>query len=148
LLSFGAESFAFHFAIQKFKDKDIKNYSVALFFFCGCQISKEEPKLRLFESRVLRRIFGPKRDEVTENRRKLQNEESNELYSSPNIIRVIKSKRMRWAGHVARMGERIDMYRVSVGTHEGNRPLGRSRRRWEDNINMYLQKVGWGNGRD
>jgi len=103
LLSFGAESFAFHFAIQTFKDKDIQNYNVACFFY-GCETSKEEPRLRLFENRVLKIIFGPKRDEVTENRRKLQSEEHNELYSSPNIIRVIKSRRMRWAGHVARMG--------------------------------------------
>jgi len=87
------------------------------------------------------------RDEVTENRRKLQNEERNELYCSPNIIRVIKSRRVRWAGHVARMGERRGVCRVFVGTPEGNRPLGRSRRIWEDNIKMYLQEVGWGHGR-
>jgi hypothetical protein len=79
---------------------------------------------------------------------KLQNEECNELYSSPNIIRVIKSGRMSWAGHVARMGEIIGLYRVLMGTPKGNRPLGRFRRRWEDNIKMYLQEVGWEHGRD
>jgi len=91
---------------------------------------------------MLRRIFGPKRDEVTENWRKPQNEERDELYS-PNIIRVIKSRIMSSAEHVARMGERRGVYRVLVGKSEGNRLLGRSRRRWEDNIKMYLQEVGW-----
>jgi len=87
----------------------------------------------------LRRIFGPKRDEVTVDWRKLHNEELNDLYSSPNILRVINSRRMRWAGHVARMR---GVYRVLVGKPEGNRPLGRPRRRWEDNIKMDLQEVG------
>jgi hypothetical protein len=90
---------------------------------------------------VLRGIFGPKRDEITENWRKLQNEERNELYSSPSIIRVIKSRRMSWAVHVAHMGERRSLYRVLVGTPEGNRPLGSSRRKWENNIKTYLQEV-------
>jgi hypothetical protein len=100
--------------------------------------------LRVFENRVLRGIFGPKRDEVTGEWRRLHNEELNDLYSSPNIIRVIKSRRMRWAGHVARMGEGRGAYRILVGRLEGRRPLGRPRRRWEDNIKMYLQEVGWG----
>jgi hypothetical protein len=95
-------------------------------------------------NRVLRRIFGPKRDEVTGKWRSLHNKELNDLYSSPNIIRAIKSRRMRWAGHVARMGEGRGTYRVLVGRPERRRPLGRPRRRWEDNIKMDLQKVGWG----
>ena len=81
------------------------------------------------------------RDEVTGEWRKLYNEELNDLYSSPNIVRVIKSRRMRWAGHVARMEEERGVYRVSVGKPEGRRPLGRTRRRWVDNIRMYLQEV-------
>jgi hypothetical protein len=98
----------------------------------------------LFENRVLRRIFGPKSDEVTGEWRRLHNEELNDLYSSPTIIRVIKSRRMRWAGHVARMGEGRGAYRILVGIPEGRRPLGRLRCRWEDNIKMDLQEVGWG----
>jgi len=86
---------------------------------------KEERKLRVFENRVLRRIFGPKRDEVTGEWRKLHNEELNDLYWSRNSVRVIKSRRMGWAGHVARMGEKRGVYRVLVGNPEGKRPLGR-----------------------
>ena len=97
----------------------------------------------MFESRVLRRIFGSRRDEVTGEWRKLHNEKLNYLYSSPSIVRVIQSKRMRWVGHVARVGER-GIYRVLVGKLEGKRPLGRPRRRWEDNIKKDLQKVGCG----
>ena len=103
---------------------------------------REEGKLRVFENMVLRRIFGPRRDEVTEEWRRLHNEELNDLYSSPNIVRVIKSRRMRWAGHVARMGKERGVYRVLVGKPEGKRPLGRPRRRWVDNIRMDLQEVG------
>ena len=98
----------------------------------------------MFENRVLRRIFGPKKVEVTGEWRKLHNEELNDLYSPPNIVRMIKSRRMTWAGHVARMGERRGIYRVLVGKHEGKRPLGRPRRRWEDNNKMDLQDVGCG----
>jgi len=90
------------------------------------------------------RIFGPKRDEVTGEWRKLHNEELNDLYCSPNIVRVIKLRRMRWAGHVARMGERRGIYRVLVGKPEEKRPLGRPGRRWEDNIKMDLQEEGCG----
>ena len=92
---------------------------------------------------MLRIIFGPKRDDVTREWRKLHNEELSDLYCSPNIFRVIKSRRMRKAGHVARKGERRDIYRVMVGKPEGKRPLGRPRRRWEDNIKMDLHEVGW-----
>ena len=83
----------------------------------------------MFENKVLRRIFGPRRDEITGEWRRLHNKELNELYYTPNIVRVIKSRRMRWAGHVARMGEKRGAYRVLVGKPEGKRPLGRSRRR-------------------
>ena len=93
------------------------------------------------ERRVLRRIFGPKRDQVTGQLRKLHNEELNYLYPSPNISGVIKSRGMRWAGNVARMRERRDVYKVLVGKPEGKRPLGRPRRRWEYNIKMDLQEV-------
>ena len=105
---------------------------------------REERKLRMFESRMLRRIFVPRRDEVTGEWRRLHNEELNDLYCSPNIVLVIKSRRMRWAGHVARMGEGRVVYRVLVGKPEGKRPLGRPRRRWVDNIRMDLQEMGCG----
>jgi len=103
---------------------------------------QEERKLRVFENMVLRKMFGPRRDEVIEEWRKLHNEELNDLYSSPNIVWVIKMRRMRWAGHVAHMGKEMGMYRVLVGKPEGKRPLGRPRRRWVDNIRMDLQEVG------
>jgi hypothetical protein len=100
--------------------------------------------LRVFENRVLRRIFGPRRDEVTGGWRKLHNEELHGFYSSPSIVRVIKAGRMRWAGHVARMGEVRGANNVLVGRPEGRRPLGRPRRRWEDNIKMDLREIGFG----
>jgi hypothetical protein len=103
----------------------------------------EEHRLRVFENRVLR-IFGPKRDEVTREWTKLHNEELRDLYSSPRTIRIMKSRRMRWAGHVARMGKKRNTYRLLVGKPEGKRPLGRPRRRWMDNIRMDLGEVGWG----
>jgi hypothetical protein len=102
---------------------------------------REEHELRFFEKRVLRRIYGPKR-EVDGPWRKLHNDELHSLYSSPNIVRVIKSRRLRWAGHLARMGEGRGVYGVSVGKSEGKRPLGRPRRRWEDNIKLYLREIG------
>jgi hypothetical protein len=98
----------------------------------------------VFENRVLRRIFGPKRDEVTGEWIKLHNKELHDLYSSPSIIRIIKSRRMRWAGHVARMREKSNAYRLLVGKPEGKSPLGRPRRRWVDTIKMNLGEVGWG----
>jgi len=85
---------------------------------------------------LFRRVFGPKRDEVTGEWRKLHNEELSDRYSLPNIVRVVKSRRMIWAGHVARMGEGSGVCRVLVGKPEGKRPMGRPRRRWEDNIKM------------
>ena len=97
----------------------------------------------MFENRVLRRIVGPKRDEVTGEWRKLHNEELNDLYCSQKIIRVMKSRRMGWVGHVARMGERRGVYRFMMGKSEGKRLLGRPRHRWEDNIKMDLQEVEW-----
>ena len=114
----------------------------------GCETCsltlREERKLRVFESMVLRRIFGPWRDEVTGNRRRLHNEELMDLYSSPNIVRVIKSRRVRWAGHVVRIGEERGVYRVLVGKPEGKRPLRRPKRKWVDNIRKNLQEVGCG----
>ena len=116
--------------------------------FYGCETwslaLREERKLRVIENKVLRRIFGPRRDEVTREWRRLHNEEINDLYSSPNIVRVIKWRRMRWAGHVARMGEERGVYRVLVGKPEGKRPMRRPRRSWVDDITMVLQEVGFG----
>jgi len=134
------------------KNLKIKVYrTIALpFVLYGCETwsltLREEHRLMVFENRVLRRIFGPKRDEVTADWRKLHvhNEELNDLYCSPNIVQVIKSKRMRWAGHVARMGDRRGVYRVLVGKPDGKRPLGRPRRKWDDNIKIDLQEVGCG----
>jgi hypothetical protein len=93
---------------------------------------------------MLRRIFGSRRDEVTGEGRKLHNEELHDLYSSPSIIRIMKLRRVRWAGHVARMGAKRNVYRLFMGKPEGKRPLGRPRHRWVDNIRMGLAEVGWG----
>jgi len=100
--------------------------------------------LRVFGNRVLRRIFGPRRDKVTGEWGKLHNVELNDLNSSTNIVRVMKSRKMRWAGHIARMGERRGLYRVLVGKPEGKRPFGRPRHRWEDNIKIDSQEAGCG----
>jgi len=132
-----------------FKNLKIKIYRtiILLVVLYGCETwsltLREVRRLRVFENRVLRKMFGSKSDEVTGEWRKLHNEELNDLYCSPNNVRVIKSRRMRLAGHVARMGERKGVYRVLVGKPEGKRPLGRLRRRLEDNINMDLQEVGY-----
>jgi hypothetical protein len=105
----------------------------------GCETwsltRREEHRLRVFEKKVLT-IFVPRRVEITRGWRKLHNEELHDLYSSPSVIRIIKSRRMRWAGHVARMGETRNAYRLLVGKPEGKRPLRRPRRRWVDNIKM------------
>jgi hypothetical protein len=114
----------------------------------GCEtwslMLREEHQLRVFKNRVLRRIFGPKREEVTGEWRKLHNEELHNLYSYPDIIRQVKSRRMRWAGHVARMGEDRKLYKVLVGNPKGKRPLGRPRHRWKDGIRMDLREIGLG----
>ena len=121
------------------------NLSVVLYGCETCSLAvREERRFRVCENRILRRIFGSKRHEVTREWRKLHIEELHDLYSSPNIIRMFKSRRMRLAGHVASMGERRGAYRVLVGKIEGKRPLGRPRRRWEDSIKRNLQEVGWG----
>jgi len=117
--------------------KNLKIYRTIILpvVLCGCEIwsltLQEERKLRVFENMVLRRIFGPRRDEVTGEWR-WHNEELNDLHSSPNIVWVIKSRRMRWTGHVAHVGEEREMYRVLVGKPEGKRLLGRPRHRWVD----------------
>jgi hypothetical protein len=98
----------------------------------------------VFENRVLGRIFGPKRDEVTGGWRKLHNEELHGLYSSSSIVRVIKARWMRWAGNVARMEEVRGAYNILVGRPEGRRPLGRPRRRWEENNRMDIEEIGFG----
>jgi len=132
--------------------KNVKNKVyrsiILLVVLCECETwsltLREERRLRVLENRVLKRIFGPKRDEATGEWRKQHNEELNDLYSSPIIVRVIKSRRMRWVGPVAHMGERRGVYRVLVGKREGRRQLGWPRRRWEDNIKMDLQDLGCG----
>ena len=133
IIYFRQQSFVFQFAIQKFKDNNNNNNKIYRTIILrvdlyGCETwsltLREERKLRVFENRVLRRIFGPKRDEVTGEWRRLRNEELNDLYSSLNIVRVIKWRRMRWAGHVARMGEERGVYRVLLGKPEGRNHWG------------------------
>jgi hypothetical protein len=144
LLLFNQQSFDFPSHIKKIK---IKIYKTVIFpvVLYGCETWSlsltEEQRLRVFENRVLRRIFGPKREE-DESWRKLHNDELHSLYSSQNIVRVITSRRMRCAGHVARMGEGRGVYRVSVGRPEGKRPRGRPRRMWEDNIKLDFRETG------
>jgi hypothetical protein len=97
----------------------------------------------VFEDRVLRRIFGCKMDEVTRERNKLHSEEPHNLYSSPNVVWQIKSRRMRWVGHVSDMAEEIKVYMAFVGKPKGKTPLGRPRCRWEDGIKIDLREIGW-----
>jgi hypothetical protein len=142
--------------VQKFLSSRLlsKNVKIRIFktivlpvVLYGCEtwslILREEHRLRVLENRMLR-IFGPKGDEVMGEWRKLHNEELHDLYSSPNIIRIIKSRRMRWAGRLARMGDKRNAYRLMVRKPEGRRPLGRPRHRWVVNIRMDLGEVGWG----
>ena len=132
------------------KTLNIKIYKIIILpiVLYGCETwsltLREEHRLRVFENRVLRRIFGPKRNEVTGEPRKLHNEERNDLYSSPNIIQVIKSRRMRQEGQLTHMGERRGVHRVLVEKHQRWRPLGRPQHRWKDNIKMDLKEVGLG----
>jgi hypothetical protein len=138
------KSFVFPFHIKYLKIKIYKTLILPVMLY-ECEnwslTLREEHILRVFENRVLRKIFRPKREE-DRSWRNLHNDELHSLYSSPNIVRVIKSRRMRWAGHVARMGEGRGVYRVSIGRLEGKRRLGRHRRRWEDNIKLDLRKIG------
>ncbi|KAJ4430346.1 hypothetical protein ANN_22562 [Periplaneta americana] len=151
---------ACYYSVEKFLSSSLLSKSLKVRIYktvilpvvlYGCETwtltLREEQRLRVFENKVLRKIFGAKRDEVTGEWRKLHNAELHALYTSPDIIRNIKSRRLRWAGHVARMGESRNAYRVLVGRPEGKRPLGRPRRRWEDNIKMDLREVGY-DGRD
>jgi hypothetical protein len=130
---------------RKLKVKIYKTIILPVVLY-GCETwsltLREGHRLRVFENRVLRRIFGPKGDEVTGQWRQLDNMELRNLYSSSDITRQIKSRRMMWTGHVARMGEGRNVYRVSVGKPEGKRPLERPRRRWEDGIKMDLRVAG------
>jgi hypothetical protein len=135
---------------MKIKIYRIVILTVALYWCEKCSLTlKEERTLSVFENSVLRSIFGHKRDEVRGELRKLHNEELNDLYPSPNVNRVIKSRRIRWSGNVARMGDRRGVYKVRIQKvlvvkPEGKRLLGKPRRRWEDNIKMDLQGVGCG----
>jgi hypothetical protein len=140
LLLFSPKSFVFPTHIKKIYRTVILP---VVLYGCGTWslTLREEHRLRVFENRVMRKIFGPEREEDG-SWRKLHNDEIHNMYSLPNIFRVIKSRRMRWTGHVARMGEGRGVYRVLVGRPEGKRPLGRPKRRWEDNIKMDLREIG------
>jgi hypothetical protein len=133
LLPFGPKSFVFRLLSRKVKVKIYKTIILPVVLY-GCETwsltLREEHRLRVFENRVMRRIFGPRRDEVTGKWTKLHNEELHILFSSENIIRQIKSRGMRWAGHVARIGEERKVYKVLMGKPEEKRPLGIPRRRW------------------
>jgi hypothetical protein len=146
LLPFNPEPSGFPSVAKNLKMRTYKTIILPVILY-GCETwsltPREEHMLRVFENKVLRSIFGPQRDEVTGGWRKLHNEELRDLYSSPSIIRIIKSRRMTWEGHVARMGKKRNAYRLLVGKPEGKRPLGRPRRRWVDNIKIYLLEIGW-----
>jgi hypothetical protein len=145
LLSFCAESFVFQFSIQSVNITIYGNTILPVVLY-GCETSsltlREECSVRVFENRVLRRIFRPKRDKVTGEWRRLLKKKLYALYPSPNIIRVIKSRRLRWEEHWHVWGEEI--YRALVGKPEGRRPLGRPRRRWENNIRIDFREIGCG----
>jgi hypothetical protein len=133
LLPFGPEPSVFSSAVKK---------PVVLYRCETWSLTlREEHRLRLFENRVLRRIFGPKRDEVIGGLTELHSKELRHLYSSPSITRIIKSRRLRWTGHVARMGKKRNAYRSLVGKPEEKRPLGRPRRSWVYNIKMNLGEI-------
>jgi hypothetical protein len=138
---------SFHLLSRNVEVKTYKTIILPVVLY-GCETwsltLREEHRLTVFENRALSIIFGLKRDEVTGEWRKLHSEELHILYSSPDIIRQIKSRRMRWAGHVARMGEEKNVYRVLMGKPEGKRPLGRPGHRWEDGIRMDLREIAWG----
>jgi hypothetical protein len=145
MLPFGAEPFVLSPAIKNVK-VNIYNTIILPVVLYGCETLsltvREEHELRVFENMILRIIFGPKRDGVTRGWIKLHNEELHNLYFSPSIIRIIKWRRIRWAGHLARMGEKRNLHRLLVRKPEGKRPLGRPRRRWTDNIKMDLLEIG------
>jgi hypothetical protein len=147
LLPFGPEPSVFSSAEENVKIRIYKTIILPVVPY-GCETwsltLREEHRLGMFDNRVLSKIFGPRRDEVMEDWRKVHNEELRDLYSSSSIIRIIKSRRMRWVGHVARMEEKRNAYKLLVEKPEEKRPLGRSRRRWVDNIRMDLGEVGWG----
>jgi len=146
LLSYGAEYFVFHFCYPKIIKVKIYRTTIFSVILCGRETwsitLREGRRLRVYENRVLRRIFGPKRDEVTGEWRNLHNEELNDQYSSPNIVRVVKSRRIRWGGTCSTYEESMGLYRILMGKPKGKRPMGRHRHRWEDNINTGLQEVG------
>jgi hypothetical protein len=139
------QSKIFCFPVSYQKKLKIKIYKIVILpvVLYGCETWRnlEENRLRVSENRMLRRIFGPKREEDG-SWRKLHNDELHNLYSSPNTVRMIKSRRMRWAGHVACIGEERGVYRVLVGSPKGKTPLGRPRRRWEYNIKLDLREIG------
>ena len=145
MLLFGTQSLSSSLLSKNLKIKIYRTVILPVVLY-GCETwslaLREEHRLRVFENRMLKRIFGPKRDEVTGEWRKLHNEDLRDLYSLPNIVRVVKTRRMRWAGHVARMGEGRVVHRVLVWKPEGKSPVGRPR--WEDNTKMDLEEVGDG----
>jgi hypothetical protein len=147
MLSFGPQPSVFSTAVEKCKNRNTKHYNLLVVLY-GCETSsltlRGEQRLRVFENRVLRGMFGTKRSEVTGGWRKLYKEELRDLYSSPSVIRIIKSRRLRWAGHVARLGKKMNVYRLLVGKPEGKITIGRPRRRWLDNIKIDLLEVEWG----
>jgi hypothetical protein len=139
MMPFSPEPSVFSPAVGNVKVKIYKTVILPVVLY-GCETwsltLREEHKPGVFENGVLSRIFRPNKDGVTGGWRKLHNEELHNLYSSPSVIRIIKSRRMRWAGHVARTGEKRNPFKLLVGKPEGKRPLGRPRRRWIDNVKM------------